>query len=103
MHSSDGQIGQARQRKANGEWSCHSGEVCSQMSHVDFNTMIMIIVAMVNTYVAWVTNRTRKEVKIVEKATNSMKDALVAATAKASLAEGTAAGLAQGRSEHLQK
>jgi hypothetical protein len=35
----------------------------------------------------------------IEKATNSMKDALVAATAKAALAEGTAVGLEQGRSE----
>lgn len=39
------------------------------------------------------------DVQTIEKATNSMKDALVAATAKASLAEGTAAGLEQGRSE----
>lgn len=41
----------------------------------------------------------KENVQTIEKATNSMKDALVAATAKASLAEGTAAGLAQGRSE----
>jgi hypothetical protein len=41
----------------------------------------------------------KENVITVEKATNSMKDALVAATAKASLAEGTAAGLKQGREE----
>jgi len=40
-------------------------------------------------------------VKTIEIATNHMKDALVAATAKASLAEGTAVGLAQGRSENV--
>jgi hypothetical protein len=41
----------------------------------------------------------KENISIVEKATNSMKDALVEATAKASLAEGTAAGLEQGRKE----
>ena len=41
----------------------------------------------------------KENVQTIEKATNSMKDALVDATAKASLAEGKAAGLAQGRSE----
>jgi len=40
-----------------------------------------------------------KNIEAVHKATNSMKDELVTATAKASLAEGTAAGLQQGRSE----
>lgn len=38
-------------------------------------------------------------VQVIEKATNSMKDALVAASKEASLAEGTAVGLAQGRAE----
>ena len=44
----------------------------------------------------------KENVLVVEKATNSMKDALVQATAKASLAEGTAAGLAQGRAEQRE-
>jgi len=43
--------------------------------------------------------RIEANVAVIEKATNSMKDALVAATAKASLAEGTAVGLQQGRNE----
>jgi len=43
--------------------------------------------------------RVAKNVQVIETATNSMKDQLVASTAKASLAEGTAAGLQQGRSE----
>lgn len=40
-----------------------------------------------------------EDVQTIHLATNSMKDALVASTARASLAEGTAVGLAQGRSE----
>ena len=48
---------------------------------------------------AWRLNRVAANVQTIEKATNSMKDQLVAATAKASLAEGTAAGLKQGRDE----
>jgi len=48
---------------------------------------------------AWRLNKVAKNVQVIETATNSMKDALVAATAKASLAEGTAVGLQQGRDE----
>jgi hypothetical protein len=60
--------------------------------HVSIDTVILLIVAAMNAYTAW---RTRQ----VEKNTNSMKDALVSSTAKASLAEGHAAGLEQGRDE----
>jgi hypothetical protein len=41
----------------------------------------------------------RENVATIEKATNSMKDALVAATDVAARAQGTAAGLEQGRNE----
>jgi hypothetical protein len=41
----------------------------------------------------------QENVQIIEKSTNSMKDALVASTAKASLAEGHAEGLQKGRAE----
>jgi hypothetical protein len=47
-------------------------------------------------------NKVDAQSKVVEKLevnTNSLKDALVASTAKASEAEGHAAGLAQGRNE----
>jgi hypothetical protein len=40
-----------------------------------------------------------KNVQTIEKATNSLTDRLVAKTAEASLAQGTAVGLAQGRNE----
>ena len=43
--------------------------------------------------------RNGRKIEQVHVATNSMKDALVAATAKASLAEGMAAGLKEGRRE----
>lgn len=42
-------------------------------------------------------------VQIIEKATNSMKDALVEASAKASLAEGTAAGIVEGHAAGLEQ
>jgi hypothetical protein len=41
-------------------------------------------------------------INVIHTATNSMKDALVATTAKASEAQGHAAGLEQGRAEHEQ-
>jgi hypothetical protein len=44
----------------------------------------------------------KENVQTIEKATNSMKDALVAATARASHAEGAAEGLAQGRQETVK-
>jgi hypothetical protein len=46
-----------------------------------------------------IAKETQKDVRVVEKATNSMKDALVAATERSAMAEGTASGLAQGRRE----
>ena len=65
--------------------------------HLDSITRFIIAVAVA--YNIWQTWRVKKDVKVIEKATNSMKDALIVATAKASLAEGTAAGLEQGRNE----
>jgi hypothetical protein len=65
--------------------------------HVDSVTRLIIAVSVA--YNIWQTWRVKKDVKTIEKATNSMKDALIESTAKASLAEGTAAGLEQGRNE----
>ena len=61
--------------------------------------LAQLITAVALAYNIWQTWRVKKNVQVIEKATNSMKDALVAATAKASLAEGTAVGLEQGRNE----
>lgn len=58
-----------------------------------------LVTAVALAYNIWQTWRVKKNVQVIETATNSMKDALVEATAKASLAEGTAVGLKQGRSE----
>ena len=65
--------------------------------HVD--TITRFIIALSVAYNIWQTWHVKKNVKEIEVATNGMKDALVEATAKASLAEGTAAGLEQGRTE----
>jgi uncharacterized protein Yka (UPF0111/DUF47 family) len=46
-------------------------------------------------------NHVANNVQQIEKAANSMKDQLVESTAKASLAEGTAVGLEQGRAENI--
>ena len=54
----------------------------------DYNIILLMIIAGLNAYTAWQSRRT-------EKNTNSMKDALVAATAKASHAEGKAEGKAE--------
>lgn len=75
--------------------------------------MTLLVVAALNAFTAWMTYRSHNEVisaknavlatqgdvRKIELATNSMKDALVLATAKASLAEGKAQGLVQGKAE----
>ncbi len=70
------------------------------LTNLDLNLVVILLIAVMNAYTAWMSHRTDKNMKLLEKNTNSIKDALVASTAKASLAEGTAAGLAQGRSEN---
>lgn len=61
---------------------------------VSLNSVILLMIAVLNTYSVYIAHRT-------EKNTNSMKDALVAATAKASLAQGLAAGTAAGKAQGL--
>jgi hypothetical protein len=59
------------------------------------NTLGLIILALLNIYALHRGSKTQALVLKIEQATNSMKDALVEATAKASHAE----GLAEGKSE----
>lgn len=60
--------------------------------HVELNTWILLIVALLNGLNLALAGRTHVNVTKVEKATNSMKDALVETTAKVSHAEGVLAG-----------
>jgi hypothetical protein len=55
---------------------------------IDLNTIVLLVVAGMNLYTVITARQTNKNMALVEKATNSMKDALVAATARASHAEG---------------
>ncbi len=52
------------------------------------DTIVLLIIAVVNLMTGYLTFRAHQAIMIVERATNSMKDALVASTAKASYAEG---------------
>lgn len=61
----------------------------------DSNTWALLIIAALNALTAWFTYKTRKDMKTLEINTNSIKDALVASTAK----ESHASGLAEGRAE----
>jgi hypothetical protein len=63
------------------------------------SAVAQLISSLALAYNIWQTWRVKQNVITIERATNSMKDALVAATAKASLLEGTAVGLEQGRNE----
>jgi hypothetical protein len=74
----------------------------------DGNTVALVAIAVLNAFTAFLAYRTHltsvetnKNVAIVEKANNSMKDALVASTAKASMAEGELKGRADARTDTL--
>lgn len=66
------------------------------MWSIDTNTLILLAIALLNCLTALFAFLTRQDMKKVEIATNSMKDALVVSTAKASLAEGKELGRAEG-------
>jgi len=69
------------------------------MSNFDINLVIILLIGVANAFTAYMSWQTHRNIAILEKNTNSIKDALVASTAKASLAEGTAEGLERGRNE----
>jgi hypothetical protein len=59
------------------------------------NNILLFSIALLNAYAAFMSWRTHKLTQVIEVATNSMKDALVKATAEASHASGLSEGLAQ--------
>lgn len=60
--------------------------------HIDLNLLVLLVIALMNAYTAWLSHRTKANITLLEKNTNSIKDALVVSTAIASRAEGLAAG-----------
>ena len=67
------------------------------MDHSDWNTVALVVVALLNVYSARLMRQSKstidqsaKTIDLLEKNTNSIKDALVASTAKASKLEGRA-------------
>jgi hypothetical protein len=69
------------------------------MDTTDINALALLAVAVLNALSVALSIMNNRNIHKVEVATNSMKDALVAATAKASDAIGEARGLAKGRAE----
>ena len=74
--------------------------------NIDPNTMALLGIAAFNAltaFLAWQTHKTSLkqgvDIAMLEKNTNSIKDALVASTAKASRAEGVTAGRLEGQFE----
>lgn len=56
-------------------------------------TIALLVIALLNAFTALMAWRTRGEMKVLEQNTNSIKDALVASTAKASRAQGRKEGI----------
>lgn len=59
----------------------------------DLNTWLTLAVAIFNAVTAVLVLLAKRDIKKIETATNSMKDALVETTAKAAKAEGVAEGM----------
>jgi hypothetical protein len=62
---------------------------------VNVNDIAQVVIAVTSVASLLVGLHNRRQIAVVETATNSMKDALIAGATR----EGTAAGLAQGRAE----
>ena len=60
---------------------------------------LLVLIIVLNCYTAILTHHTRHDMSTLEKNTNSKMDAVLELTAKASRAEGEAAGLEEGRNE----
>lgn len=71
--------------------------------NISVETASLLIIALLNAFTAWMSYKTKQDMRKVEVATNSMKDALVASTAKASHAEGMADQRAATVSSILEK
>jgi len=65
----------------------------------EVNLFIIIVVAGINCVTALIASRTRKDMKQLEKNTNSKMDTLLDTTQKLAMAQGEAKGLKQGRQE----
>ena len=67
------------------------------------SAIAQLISACALAYNIWQTWRVKRNVKKIEIAANGMQEALLAATGKSSLAEGTAAGLVEGHAAGLDQ
>lgn len=66
---------------------------------IDLNTMMLLLIALTNLGTALMVWWGKQDIRKIELATNSMKDALVEATAKASQAEGEIKGRADEKAD----
>lgn len=64
--------------------------------------LILLAIAALNAWSIWVQYGSKKDIRKIEVATNSMKDALVAATDKAAHAQGKEEGRIEGRDQQRE-
>lgn len=69
------------------------------LTEIHADTVMLGFIAITNLVTGWLAWRTRADVRVIEKATNSMKDALVAATDVAARAEGKEEGRLEAESK----
>lgn len=65
----------------------------------EYNTLMLLVIALMNAVTAFMAWRTHGNILLLEHNTNSIKDALVAATGKAAHGEGLELGRAEGKAE----
>ncbi len=66
------------------------------------DTIVLLAIAMMNLIAGYLTYKAHQAILIVERATNSMKDALVASTARASYSAGHEAASLEGTDKATQ-
>jgi hypothetical protein len=70
---------------------------------MDWNAIILLAIALLNAYTAWAASNTRRNMALLEKNTNSIKDALVLATGRAEHGRGVEQGRAEGRASEIER
>lgn len=66
---------------------------------MNYDALILLGIAGLNAFTAYLSYKTHGQIRVLEKNTNSIKDALVLSTATASRAEGVTAGRMEERTE----
>lgn len=70
---------------------------------MNYDLIALLGIAAMNAFTAYLSFKTHSQIRVLEKNTNSIKDALVLSTAKASRSQGNVEGRAEEKTEQLER